>query len=128
MALFLQSLLLEGSRFAVIVGGAVAVGFLVLIGALTFRFGVKLPYRKLMVLTGALVVSIMVTFIGSTVRLSRPLTGCRFIRFIRFICPTGRALARALSELGGFAHPAAGAGLCRRRVVVQPLAFTQSGK
>ena len=43
--------------------------FLVLIGALTFRFGVKLPYRKLMVLTGALVVSIMVTFIGSTVRL-----------------------------------------------------------
>jgi high-affinity iron transporter len=69
MALFLQSLLLEGSRFAVIIGSAVAVVFLVLIGALTFRFGVKLPYRKLMVLTGALVVSIMVTFIGSTVRL-----------------------------------------------------------
>jgi high-affinity iron transporter len=69
MALFLQSLLLEGSRFAVIIGSAVAVAFLVLIGALTFRFGVKLPYRKLMVLTGALVVSIMVTFLGSTVRL-----------------------------------------------------------
>ncbi len=43
MALFLQSLLLEGSRFAVIIGSAVAVAFLVLIGALTFRFGVKLP-------------------------------------------------------------------------------------
>jgi high-affinity iron transporter len=69
MALFLQSLLLEGSKFAVIMGSAVALVFLVLIGALTFRFGVKLPYRKLMVLTGALVVSIMVTFIGSTVRL-----------------------------------------------------------
>jgi high-affinity iron transporter len=69
MALFLQSLLLEGSKFAVIIGSGVAVIFLVLIGALTFRFGVKLPYRKLMVLTGALVVSIMVTFIGSTVRL-----------------------------------------------------------
>jgi high-affinity iron transporter len=69
MALFLQSLLLEGSKSAVIIGSAVAVALLVLIGALTFRFGVKLPYRKLMVLTGALVVSIMVTFIGSTVRL-----------------------------------------------------------
>lgn len=69
MALFLQSLLLEGSRKAVMAGSGVAVLFLVLIGMLTFRYGVKLPYRKLMVLTGVLVVSIMMTFIGSTVRL-----------------------------------------------------------
>jgi high-affinity iron transporter len=69
MALFLQSLLLEGSKTAVALGGGVAVVFLVLIGGLTFRYGVKLPYRKLMVLTGLLVVSIMTTFIGSTVRL-----------------------------------------------------------
>jgi high-affinity iron transporter len=69
MALFLQSLLLEGSKSAVLIGSGVAVLFLVLIGMLTFRYGVKLPYRKLMVLTGILVVSIMVTFIGSTVRL-----------------------------------------------------------
>jgi high-affinity iron transporter len=69
MALFLQSLLLEGSKKAVFMGGAVAVLFLILLGALTFRYGVKLPYRKLMVLTGALVVSIMVSFLGQTVRL-----------------------------------------------------------
>ncbi|HVU28096.1 MAG TPA: FTR1 family protein [Verrucomicrobiae bacterium] len=69
MALFLQSLLLEGSKSAVFIGSAVAVLFLVLLGALTFRYGVKLPYRKLLVLTGILVVSIMVSFIGSTVRL-----------------------------------------------------------
>jgi high-affinity iron transporter len=69
MALFLQSLLLEGSKSAVLIGSGVALVFLILIGVLTFRYGVKLPYRKLMVLTGILVVSIMVTFIGSTVRL-----------------------------------------------------------
>jgi high-affinity iron transporter len=69
MALFLQSLLLEGSKLAVAVGSGVAILFLVLIGGLTFRYGVKLPYRKLMVLTGLLVVSIMTTFIGQTVRL-----------------------------------------------------------
>jgi high-affinity iron transporter len=69
MALFLQSLLLEGSKSAVIIGSGVAILFLISIGMLTFRFGVKLPYRKLMVLTGLLVVSIMVTFLGSTVRL-----------------------------------------------------------
>ncbi len=69
MALFLQSLLLEGSKSAVFLGSGVAVLFLIAIGMLTFRYGVKLPYRKLMVLTGLLVVSIMVTFMGSTVRL-----------------------------------------------------------
>jgi len=69
MALFLQSLLLEGSKFAVVAGGAVAVVLLILIGLLTFRYGITLPYRKLLILTGVLVVSIMVTFIGSTVRL-----------------------------------------------------------
>jgi high-affinity iron transporter len=69
MALFLQSLLLEGSKKAVMVGSGIAVLFLIVLGALTFQYGVKLPYRKLMVLTGLLVVSIMITFIGSTVRL-----------------------------------------------------------
>ncbi|HEV2693202.1 MAG TPA: FTR1 family protein [Verrucomicrobiae bacterium] len=69
MALFLQSLLLEGSKSAVFFGGLVAVVFLVLLGLLTFTYGVKLPYRKLMIFTGLLVVSIMATFIGSTVRL-----------------------------------------------------------
>ncbi|HEX4348834.1 MAG TPA: FTR1 family protein [Verrucomicrobiae bacterium] len=69
MALFLQSLLLEGSKSAVFIGSAVAVIFLVLLGLLTFRYGVKLPYRRLLVLTGLLVVSIMVTFMGSAVRL-----------------------------------------------------------
>lgn len=68
-ALFLQSLLLEGNRWAVSAGVLGAVGFIGAVGALTFRFGLKLPYRKLLVVTGVLVVSIMVTFLGSTVRL-----------------------------------------------------------
>ena len=38
-------------------------------GGCTFKFGVKLPYRKLLVVTGVLVVSIMVSFLGSTTRL-----------------------------------------------------------
>ena len=40
-----------------------------LVGLLTFKFGLKLPYRKLLVVTGFLVVTIMVSFIGQTVRL-----------------------------------------------------------
>jgi high-affinity iron transporter len=68
-ALFLQSLLLEGNIPAVAIGGGAALGCIALVGLLTFKFGLKLPYRKLLVLTGILVVTIMVSFIGQTVRL-----------------------------------------------------------
>ncbi len=68
-ALFLQSLFLEGNVQAVVIGVAVGAVFIALVGGLTFTFGVKLPYRRLLVITGVLVVSIMVSFLGSTVRL-----------------------------------------------------------
>jgi high-affinity iron transporter len=66
---FMQSLLLEGGKGAV--GLGVLAGFLFVggVGAAIFLFGAKLPYRRLLVITGVLVVSIMVTFLGSTVRL-----------------------------------------------------------
>jgi high-affinity iron transporter len=67
--LFMQSLLLEGSVWPVVVGLVAAVVFVGGIGLLIFKFGAKLPFRKLLVVTGVLVVSIMVTFLGSTVRL-----------------------------------------------------------
>ena len=67
--LFMQSLLLEGSAWPVAVGVLAATTFIGLVGLGIFKFGAKLPYRKLLVVTGVLVVSIMVTFLGSTVRL-----------------------------------------------------------
>jgi high-affinity iron transporter len=68
-ALFLQSLLLEGNIPAVAIGGGAALSSIAVVGLLTFKFGLKLPYRKLLILTGFLVVTIMVSFIGQTVRL-----------------------------------------------------------
>ena len=67
--LFMQSLLLEGSVWPVVVGVLLGAGFIAAIGVGIFVFGAKLPYRKLLVVTGVLVVSIMVTFFGSTARL-----------------------------------------------------------
>jgi high-affinity iron transporter len=67
--LFMQSLLLEGSTWPVVTGLLAAVAFIGAIGLLIFKFGAKLPFRRLLVVTGVLVVSIMVTFLGSTVRL-----------------------------------------------------------
>lgn len=66
---FMQSLLLEGGHTPVVLGVAAGFLFIGTVGTLIFLFGVKLPFRKLLVITGVLVVSIMVTFLGSTVRL-----------------------------------------------------------
>ncbi|MGB8354488.1 MAG: FTR1 family protein [Chthoniobacteraceae bacterium] len=67
--LFMQSLLLEGSVWPVVIGVLAGAAFITVVGLGIFTFGAKLPYRKLLVVTGVLVVSIMVTFFGSTVRL-----------------------------------------------------------
>ncbi len=67
--LFMQSLLLEGSVWPVLLGVLAGAAFITAVGLGIFKFGAKLPYRKLLVVTGLLVISIMVTFFGSTVRL-----------------------------------------------------------
>ena len=67
--IFMQSLVLEGSATSVLVGALAGFAFIGTIGMLIMFFGAKLPYRKLLVVTGVLVVSIMVTFLGSAVRL-----------------------------------------------------------
>jgi high-affinity iron transporter len=67
--IFMQSLVLEGSASSVLIGVTAGFIFIATIGILIMFFGAKLPYRKLLVVTGVLVVSIMVTFLGSAVRL-----------------------------------------------------------
>ncbi len=67
--IFMQSLILEGSSGPVLLGMLAGFLFIGTIGTLIVFFGAKLPYRKLLVVTGILVVSIMVTFLGSAVRL-----------------------------------------------------------
>jgi high-affinity iron transporter len=67
--IFMQSLVLEGKSGPVLLGVGAGFVFIATIGTLILFFGAKLPYRKLLVVTGLLVVSIMVTFLGSAVRL-----------------------------------------------------------
>ncbi len=67
--LFMQSLLLEGSAWPVGIGVLAGTAFIAVIGFSIFKFGAKLPLRRMLVVTGVLVVTIMVTFLGSTTRL-----------------------------------------------------------
>ncbi len=67
--LFLQSLLLEAGLRPVLTGLLVGGALVCACGGAVFVIGAKLPYRKMLVFTGILVVTVLVTFLGSTVRL-----------------------------------------------------------
>jgi high-affinity iron transporter len=67
--LFMQSLILEAGMRPVLIGLALGGVFIAAIGLAVFSIGAKLPYRKMLVVTGVLVVFVLFTFIGSTVRL-----------------------------------------------------------
>lgn len=67
--LFLQSLLLEAGLRPVLIGLGIGLSLVSAVGVGVFYIGAKLPYRKLLVITGILVVTVLVTFLGSTVRL-----------------------------------------------------------
>lgn len=67
--LFMQSLILEGGFVASLAGLFAGLAVIGAAGWTIFTWGMKLPYRKLLVWTGILVVTILATFLGSTVRL-----------------------------------------------------------
>lgn len=68
-SLFMQSLLLEGSQQSVAIGVLISALLIAALGTAIFVIGTKLPIRKMLVITGLFVVSILVTFLGSTVRI-----------------------------------------------------------
>lgn len=67
--LFLQSLLLEAGLRPVLIGLSIGLAIVSGMGLGVFYIGAKLPYRRLLVITGVLVITVLVTFLGSTVRL-----------------------------------------------------------
>jgi len=69
ITLFMQSLILEAGMRPVIIGLAVGGGIITALGVAVFQIGARLPYRKMLMATGVLVVFVLFTFMGSTVRL-----------------------------------------------------------
>ncbi len=123
-ALFLQSLILDGNPAAVWGGIAAGAVFIALVGGLTFKFGVKLPYRKLLVVTGVLVVSIMVSFLGSTTRLFQTVGWLPVHPVPGLHLPNWSGLWLGLyPSWEGSLHPAAGARVRRRGVAVDEVAI-----
>jgi high-affinity iron transporter len=65
--LFLQSLVLEAGIGIVLQGVALGLVGVGIVGAITFSLQVKLPYKKMLVVTGVFIGVVLLTMVGNTV-------------------------------------------------------------
>ncbi|HYM91124.1 MAG TPA: iron permease [bacterium] len=68
VVLFLQSLRLQVGADVVFLGSLIGVGLTLLVAALNFLSHYRLPYRKMLVLTGILLGGVLVVMVGETVQ------------------------------------------------------------
>jgi high-affinity iron transporter len=66
VVLFLQNLQLQNGTSTVLEGVAIGLACTAVVGAITFWLHHKLPYRKMLILTGALVAVVLMVMIGGT--------------------------------------------------------------
>jgi len=66
--LFLQSLELSAGLRATVEGAALGLALVAVVAVLTFRLQRKLPYKRMLVVTGVLLAFVLVVMVGSTVR------------------------------------------------------------
>jgi high-affinity iron transporter len=65
--LFLQALVLESGLTVVLSGVAAALAAVCLVGFVTFRLQVNLPYKKMLIVTGVLIGAVLLQMVGTTV-------------------------------------------------------------
>jgi high-affinity iron transporter len=66
--LFLQALQLSSGTGVVIAGVALGLLAVAAVGALTFKLEQRLPYKRMLVVTGAMIALVLVVMVGNTVR------------------------------------------------------------
>ncbi len=65
--LFLQSLVLDAGAAVVLEGVAIGLAATAVVGFITFKLQVRLPYKQMLVFTGVLIGIVLVTMVGNTV-------------------------------------------------------------
>jgi high-affinity iron transporter len=66
--LFLQALQLEAGIGIVLAGVSLGLVFVAAVGAITFKLEQRLPYKRMLVVTGALIALVLVVMVGNTAR------------------------------------------------------------
>jgi high-affinity iron transporter len=67
VVLFLQALVLEAGIGIVLAGIAVGLIIVVVVGLITFRLQVNLPYRNMLIITGIMIGVVLLQMVGKTV-------------------------------------------------------------
>ncbi|MFZ6026285.1 MAG: FTR1 family protein [Chloroflexota bacterium] len=67
VVLFLQALVLEAGSAVVLTGTAAGLLLVLLLGVITFRLQVNLPYRKMLIVTGIMIGAVLLQIVGKTV-------------------------------------------------------------
>lgn len=65
--LFLQALVLESGIQVVLIGVLAALAAVCMVGFITFKLQVNLPYKKMLIVTGVLIGAVLLQMVGSTV-------------------------------------------------------------
>ncbi|MCC7447961.1 MAG: iron permease [Anaerolineae bacterium] len=65
--LFLQSLVLESGLLVVLKGVLVGLIGVAIVGLVTFAFQVRLPYKKMLIMTGIMIGGVLLVMVGNTV-------------------------------------------------------------
>jgi high-affinity iron transporter len=68
IVLFLQNLRLQAGSAVVLQGVAIGLAFTAVVAALTFRLHQRLPYKKMLVLTGVLLGFVLIVMVGESVQ------------------------------------------------------------
>ncbi len=68
VVLFLQSLRLRSGSGVVLQGVLIGLAFTAIVGVLTFAINRKLPYKKMLILTGILLAGVLVVMVGESVQ------------------------------------------------------------
>ncbi len=82
--LFLQALVLEGGLAIVVLGTLIGLAATMLIGLVIFRLQVRMPYKKMLIVTGVFIGIVLLTMVGNTVHVLQ-LVGWMPLHPIRFI-------------------------------------------
>lgn len=64
--LFLQALVLEAGVGTVLAGAASGLAATILVGVITFKIQARLPYKKMLVVTGVLIGAVLLIMVGNT--------------------------------------------------------------
>lgn len=86
VVLFLQALVLEAGTAAVLIGVAAGLAVVVAIGLATFVLQAKLPYKKMLIVTGMMIGAVLLIMVGNTVHVMQVI-GWMSITPLRFLNP-----------------------------------------